>query len=635
MKNLFNIITGSTLYTDKMDCEQIWEQIDDQIVSKISALKQRVKELSNSSDFNLFVPAIERTTNKAQSSSQKSKSAWDSTDDEDSDSPVPAPVKQSKKSQSTGQSEADLLNSQARALGLADYDDASSDDEKFFADGGALTEKKKKLKGLKHKADEDAENALKIPEMGELDEEDGELDFDGEDDFEMSGEEGEGEEGEDGEGEEEDLDEDENDVDGEEDDDMMDAEEEGEEDEEEGEEVHIPLVDADEEEAQKEDARSSADLDKKKRAKALFDEPLSGNHHGSSFADLMLRDSKLDQEMDELERSLVGDKHWTMIGEARSRDRPQNSLLEQFLELPAYKKADLVEDAQLPDNLGGDLEAGTVDFGTKLTQAIEQLVIRRIKDLNFDDVERKAAVKVTRPEDEVEEEVLEFSKSKKSLAELYEDDFKRDVLGDTETELDKATQKAHEDISQLLAKLFFSMDAIANHRHLARPGKISAASKAIGSSMVVEEAVPVTMSTSRQKTPEEMHAVSKHDKTRDEMDHDEKRALRNADKRRRNAKLGGQLIEGEISLSGFKERKNKLEEKNKQAKADRKSVKETGLTNDEATKEKNRLQKKINTTDLLARASALNSFKVQSGIEKKTLQNLREKTGKNNKFSRK
>lgn len=122
-----------------------------------------------------------------------------------------------------------------------------------------------------------------------------------------------------------------------------------------------------------------------------------------------------------MEMELVGDKHWSLMGEASAKHRSPNSLLSLHLELPQFRSQrndDLRESYGGPLGVSeclamilcffvtnscffrvslkaaiGELDesecADMVGSVSLISKSIEQLVKQRIRDFAFNDVVRK------------------------------------------------------------------------------------------------------------------------------------------------------------------------------------------------------------------------------------------------------
>src|ERR1700689_1899311 len=100
-------------------------------------------------------------------------------------------------------------------------------------------------------------------------------------------------------------------------------------------------------------------------------------------------------------------KSWQMGGEIYARARPLNSLLAEHLDF----------------NLGVKLPP---TISKETTDNLESVIKQRILDELFDDPIRKLPEDTKHKGDD--DNMFDFSKSKKGLGELYEDDFRKNVI---------------------------------------------------------------------------------------------------------------------------------------------------------------------------------------------------------------
>ncbi len=131
------------------------------------------------------------------------------------------------------------------------------------------------------------------------------------------------------------------------------------------------------------------------------------------------------------------------MGEATSRTRPQNALLEEDLEFERVMK--------------------TVPVITEdVVQGLEERIKARIQDSQFDDVVRKRPVddKPFLPSRFFE---LQDTKSKQSLAEIYEDEYTAAKTGGPAGEdRDGKLKKEHDEINKLWENICSRLDALSN-----------------------------------------------------------------------------------------------------------------------------------------------------------------------------
>ncbi|CAN3476596.1 U3 small nucleolar RNA-associated protein Mpp10p [Diutina catenulata] len=199
----------------------------------------------------------------------------------------------------------------------------------------------------------------------------------------------------------------------------------------------------------------------------------------------------LQKEIEKLEAELVADKKWTMKGEVTSQQRPQDSLL-----------AD-PETAELEF----DRTAKPVPVITEqVTETIEDLIRRRIRNKEFDDLPKRfitdAASFHNRQKMDVSQE-----KSSKSLAEIYEDQYK-DVADDEEANAE--LKKQHDEISDLFASVSHKLDSLCSAHFIPKPNQfkqieIKVSDNAAAISM--EDSQPLHVSSDATLAPQEIYKI--------------------------------------------------------------------------------------------------------------------------------
>ena len=155
------------------------------------------------------------------------------------------------------------------------------------------------------------------------------------------------------------------------------------------------------------------------------------------------RMAALREEIAALETENVSKKDWTLMGEATSRSRPQNSLLEEDLEFERIMKSVPV-------------------ITEEVVHSLEERIKARILENQFDDVVRKRPVddKPFLPSRFFE---LQDSKSKQSLAEIYEDEYTAAQSGGVAGEdRDGKLKKEHQEIEKLWENICGKLDALCN-----------------------------------------------------------------------------------------------------------------------------------------------------------------------------
>ena len=139
----------------------------------------------------------------------------------------------------------------------------------------------------------------------------------------------------------------------------------------------------------------------------------------------------------------ISKKGWQLLGEANANARPVNSLLAEHLDFNTASK--------LPPVI-------TQEKST----SIEALIKQRIMDELFDDPVRKYIKGGKKDNDD---DLFDFTKSKKGLGELYEDEYRKKMLKNdpsaylfSSNDLTGADAHAKQEIQQLMKGLFFQLD---------------------------------------------------------------------------------------------------------------------------------------------------------------------------------
>ncbi|KAG7089543.1 hypothetical protein E1B28_011216 [Marasmius oreades] len=225
------------------------------------------------------------------------------------------------------------------------------------------------------------------------------------------------------------------------------------------------------------------------------------------------RMAALKEQISELEAENVGQKDWTLLGEADSRSRPQNSLLEEDLEFERVQKPVPV-------------------ITEEVVQGLEERIKARIREGRFDDVVRIRPFedKPFLPSRSFE---LNGSKSKQSLAQIYEDDYVATQTGGVAGEdRDGKLKKEHEEIEKLWEGICGKLDALCNAHYTPKQPKATISTVSNVSTATLESALPTTQSVSTMLAPEEVFAPKVSDlRSKSEMTPAEKQALRRKERK--------------------------------------------------------------------------------------------------------
>ena len=173
-----------------------------------------------------------------------------------------------------------------------------------------------------------------------------------------------------------------------------------------------------------------------------------------------LRQLRLKKKIKKMEQEAIGQveglekngsKMWQMKGEITAIDRPENSLLQEHLEYDTVSKQAPVITEQV-------------------SKRLEDIIMQRIKDQAYDDVQRKIKP-IENPYEYKKKLILDQEKSKLSLAEVYEQAYlkqkssleesakKPGMLDDEGTE---QTPKEVESIKKSMKILFSKLDSLTH-----------------------------------------------------------------------------------------------------------------------------------------------------------------------------
>ncbi|MFH4978994.1 hypothetical protein AB6A40_005703 [Gnathostoma spinigerum] len=154
-----------------------------------------------------------------------------------------------------------------------------------------------------------------------------------------------------------------------------------------------------------------------------------------------LRQEKLREKIQAIEKSNLASRNWDLSGEVTAVDREENTMLEKYVDF---------------EQIGRTAVAITPD----VTAMIEGLIIQRIKDKAFDDVEKK--FRQTEVQKEFRVPAIDEIK-KQSLAEVYEEEYQK-----SRNEGPSSTPSVRQDVEEigsLIADLFSKLDALSHYQY--------------------------------------------------------------------------------------------------------------------------------------------------------------------------
>ncbi|OAY78626.1 U3 small nucleolar ribonucleoprotein MPP10 [Ananas comosus] len=354
--------------------------------------------------------------------------------------------------------------------------------------------------------------------------------FDDEDDEEEEREEGDG-----------DDDEDEREDDDDDDDDK--EEEEEEEDEEEGGKRVGVLEDFDDDASEEADGAENARYEDfyGGKTKKGHDKKDGGKKKKSSSKKVQFLDDSRDMEMDaeqddhdenetkvlsthekelqkmrlkieQMEKANLEPKSWTMQGEVTAAKRPKNSALEVDLDFEHRTRPAPV-------------------ITEEVTASLEEMIKKRIIENLFDDVQRAPVLPYKAPKEHKE---LDENKSKKGLAEIYEEEYaqKTGLASAPPSVSDEQKREA----SALFKNICLKLDALSHFHFAPKPVIEDMSIQANVPALAMEEIAPVAVSDAAMLAPEEIFEGKGDIKAEGELTQAERRRRRANKKRKFKAK---------------------------------------------------------------------------------------------------
>mmetsp|Transcript_5719 Transcript_5719/g.8814 ORF Transcript_5719/g.8814 Transcript_5719/m.8814 type:complete len:801 (-) Transcript_5719:46-2448(-) len=244
--------------------------------------------------------------------------------------------------------------------------------------------------------------------------------------------------------------------------------------------------------------------------------------------------TKLEKQTEQIEKEMLAEKPWQMVGESKGTSRPVNSLLEATPEFEvATKMAPLI----------------TVEH----TENIEDMIKRRILKEDWDDVAPRELPDVGWNKKRGELPEVSQEKSKLGLGELYEREFLKKAVGYDVDKAEKQTEedKAKDEMKALFANLCSKLDALSNYHFAPRPVADEADVRAVTTpAIAMEEVMPLHVSDARGVAPEEVYG-KKHGRDavlrgETELDQTERKRLRSAKKTARRKKRKEKLADEKL-----------------------------------------------------------------------------------------
>ncbi|MQL98808.1 hypothetical protein Taro_031521 [Colocasia esculenta] len=213
---------------------------------------------------------------------------------------------------------------------------------------------------------------------------------------------------------------------------------------------------------------------------------------------------ELQLKIEQMEKENLGPKSWTMLGEVTGAKRPKNSALEVDLDFEHNKERPPIT-----------TEENTAD--------IEDIILKRIREGHLDEVQRAPKLPTKAPKELKE---LDDTKSRKGLAEIYEEEYSQKA-GLAAAPLSFSDEQKKE-ASFLFKKLCLKLDALSHFHFAPKPVIEDMSIQANVPALAMEEIAPLAVSDAAMLAPEEIFSGK--------GDFKEEKELTQADRKRRRAK---------------------------------------------------------------------------------------------------
>lgn len=208
------------------------------------------------------------------------------------------------------------------------------------------------------------------------------------------------------------------------------------------------------------------------------------NNMDEHKSDFEQRQDRLKQTINRLEEKMLKEAPWQLKGEVDAVKRPQNSLLEEVVDFDLTSRPPPIITEQT-------------------TVTLEDIIRQRIKDKAWDDVEKKE-----KPVDDQlqfrKTEIIDQSKSKLSLAQVYEAEYLKQKQAASGEKEEEEEPEAHKEIKEAMKKLFAKLDALCHYHYTPRAPQAEVKIVSNIPAISMEEVAPVAVSDAALLAPEEV-----------------------------------------------------------------------------------------------------------------------------------
>lgn len=219
---------------------------------------------------------------------------------------------------------------------------------------------------------------------------------------------------------------------------------------------------------------------------------------------------KMHAKIEQMEKASLEPSVWTMKGEVTASSRPRNSALEVDLDFEHnVRPAPVITE--------------------EVTASLEEMIKKRIAEGHFDDVEKPSTLPSKAPKEQKE---MDENKSKKGLAELYEEDYVKEAgLAPAPLSISDELKK---EANTLFKRICLKLDALSHFHFAPKPVIEDMSIQANVPALAMEEVAPVAVSDAAMLAPEEVFEGKGDIKEEAELTQAE-RKRRRANKKRRYA----------------------------------------------------------------------------------------------------
>uniref|UniRef100_A0A6V7QU37 U3 small nucleolar ribonucleoprotein protein MPP10 n=1 Tax=Ananas comosus var. bracteatus TaxID=296719 RepID=A0A6V7QU37_ANACO len=189
---------------------------------------------------------------------------------------------------------------------------------------------------------------------------------------------------------------------------------------------------------------------------------------------------KMRLKIEQMEKANLEPKSWTMQGEVTAAKRPKNSALEVDLDFEhRMRPAPVITE--------------------EVTASLEEMIKKRIIENLFDDVQRAPVLPYKAPKEHKE---LDENKSKKGLAEIYEEEYAQKT-GLASAPLSVSDEQKRE-ASALFKNICLKLDALSHFHFAPKPVIEDMSIQANVPALAMEEIAPIAVSDAAMLAPEEI-----------------------------------------------------------------------------------------------------------------------------------